>query len=198
VAEHPKIFSFSNLTPTTLISGHKSRDGKNHSLLLKLKTWRKEIIVLKDFTTVLELRRESRQEILSQIREISDGYLSKSFGNDQDVTWSGRLAIIAGVTPVIDRHHSISQILGERFITYRMESDDTRRKATKAIYVVGKEKSMRLELEQMTKDFLQQLKKSEVRGYSHFYANSGEIIKPQLFCCGGQDSCVEGPIHSDD
>jgi hypothetical protein len=159
VAEHPKVFSLSNLTPTTLISGHKSRDGKNHSLLLKLRDWGKEIIILKDFTTVLELRRESRQEILSQIREISDGYLSKSFGNDQDITWSGRLAIIAGVTPVIDRHHSLSQILGERFITYRMGSDDTRRMAAMAQKVAGKEKTMRRELGQMTKDFLQQFKK---------------------------------------
>jgi hypothetical protein len=159
VAEHPKVFSLSNLTSTTFISGHKSKDGKNHSLLLKLKDWGKEIIILKDFTTVLELRRESRQEILSQIREISDGYLSKSFGNDQDITWSGRLAIIAGVTPVIDRHHSLSQILGERFIIYRMGSDDTRRMAVMAQKVAGKEKAMRRELGEMVKDFLQQFKK---------------------------------------
>jgi hypothetical protein len=158
VSEHPKVFSLSNLTPTTFVSGHKSRDGKNRSLLLKLKDSGKEIIILKDFTTVLELRRESRQEILSQIREISDGYYCKAFGTGEEINWSGRLAIIAGVTPVIDRHHSISQILGERFITYRMRSDDTRRMADMAQKVAGKERQMRRELGEMTKQFLEQFK----------------------------------------
>jgi len=110
---HPKIYPLSSLTPQTLVSGFKDeKPNPQKSLLIKLKQMGVTMVVLKDFTTVLELRSEARQEIISQIREIADGYYRKTFGTGEEVSWSGKLAFLAGVTPVSDRHHSIHQVLG--------------------------------------------------------------------------------------
>jgi hypothetical protein len=158
--DHPKIYYTSNLTPQTLVSGSKSKDGKfKSSLLLNLKQSGKTILVLKDFTTVLEMRSESRQEILSQLREIADGYYRKTFGTGDEITWSGKLAIIAGVTPAIERYHSIHQVLGERFLYFRISPGDPRAMAEMARKWAGKEEKMRHELRETVKQFLAQFEK---------------------------------------
>ncbi len=157
---YKKIYTISSMTPQTFISGIKAKGG---SLLLNLKEAGQTILILKDFTTILEMRSESRAEILSQIREITDGYISKAFGTGKKVEWSGKLAIIAGVTPVIDRHHLVNQTLGERFLYYRIPDDGASHSiAEKARSMAGKEQAMRKELEQMTTQFLDQFKDPKI------------------------------------
>jgi hypothetical protein len=101
----------------TFVSGFK---GKNSSLLERLDAKGLSFLLLKDFTTVLSLHRDARSEILGALREIYDGEYSKDFGNGQSVSWSGRLGFLAGVTPVIDRHHQVLAVLGQRFLMLRL------------------------------------------------------------------------------
>lgn len=152
----PKVYPLSSLTPQTFISGLKEKGSKN-SLLSTLKERGKVVLAIKDFTTVLEMRNESRQEILSQLREIADGDYRKAFGTGKEVIWTGKLGIIAGVTPVIDQHHSVRQILGERFLYYRISQNDPKAAAERALKFAGKEKEMREELKEVTKVFLEKI-----------------------------------------
>src|SRR5438046_1578624 len=78
---------------------------------------------VKDFTTVLTLHRDKRGEILAQLREIYDGHYRKEFGNGKVVDWTGKIGLIAGVTPIIDTYHAVNQVLGERFVCFRIKSE---------------------------------------------------------------------------
>jgi len=111
----------STLTPQTLISGWNTKSGKNCSLLPKLGG---KVVVIKEFTTVLQMRAEWRQEVFSQLREIYDGCYTKAFGTGDIVDWEGKIGIIAAVTPEIERHTAVNRVLGERFLYYRIEVGD--------------------------------------------------------------------------
>src|SRR5262249_50836636 len=63
----PGVYPLSELTARTFASGLGEARGLDPSLLARLSD---QILVLKDFTTVLEMRREDRQAILAQLREI--------------------------------------------------------------------------------------------------------------------------------
>ncbi|HEY4694459.1 MAG TPA: bifunctional DNA primase/polymerase [Candidatus Nanoarchaeia archaeon] len=150
LAKVPDIYSISDLTPQSFLSGEKS--NKNASLLLRLP--REVILTLKDFTTVLTMHRDKRHAILSQLREIYDGQFKKEFGTGETKEWEGKLGFIAGVTPVIDTHYSIYQTLGERFIQYRPRQSDPIEIALKAMGNSGKETPMREEIQNAFADFI--------------------------------------------
>jgi hypothetical protein len=66
----------------------------------------------------------------------------------RELAWSGKLAVLAGVTGTIDSYHAVIGSMGERFIFYRLdheESDETEQ-AGKALDLVGQELTMRQEL----------------------------------------------------
>jgi len=149
------IYPISDLTPQTFLSGEKGQ--KNASLLLRLPA-EDTILTYKDFTTVLTMHRGKRHAILSQLREIYDGYYRKEFGTGETKTWEGKMGFIAGVTSVIDNHQSIFQVLGERFIQYRPEQPDTIALAKKAMANSGGEKAMREEIQNAFADFMAGIK----------------------------------------
>lgn len=145
----PQIYPLSNLTPQTFISG---KMGKTMcSLLPQLHN---KILTLKDFTTVLTMHRENRTELLAQLREIYDGYYKKVFGTGLAVEWQGKMGFIAGVTPIIDTHYSIYQVLGERFIQCRLTESDAVIMAKRAMQNVGQEKQMREEISTALSQFI--------------------------------------------
>jgi len=113
----PGVSPLSELTARTFASGLDTH-GEDPSLLNRLKD---EVLVLKDFTTILEVHREERQAILAQLRELFDGRFDKVWGTGKELHWQGHLGFIAGVTPVIDSYHSVLSVLGERFLMLRME-----------------------------------------------------------------------------
>jgi hypothetical protein len=138
----PDIYRLSSLTAQTLVSGY--RDHRAPDLLPKLTG---KVVVLKDFTTVLTMHRESRQEILAQLREIYDGEYTKGFGTGKVFSWRGKIGFIAGVTGVIDTYYAVYQVLGERFIQYRLPLVGRREQARFALRNAGKETVMRKALQ---------------------------------------------------
>lgn len=138
----PKVQFLSDLTAQTFASGMKAKEDP--SLLPKLKD---DILIMKDFTTVLNMRREDRGIIYSQLREIYDGHYTKHFGTGKKVEWSGKVGILAGVTPVIDSYSSFSQSMGERFLQYRVKQPTDTEVAVIAMKNTGKEKQMREEIQ---------------------------------------------------
>lgn len=147
------VFPMSSLTPATFVSGQKiSGQGKDPSLLLRLPD--NCIITLKDFTTVLSMHRDARQEVLAQLRELADGSYVKEFGNGKTVKWQGRMSFIAGVTPAIDNHWSVNQTLGERFVQIRPQQPDPLLVSDRVEENAGREEEMRTEIETAVTDFL--------------------------------------------
>jgi predicted transcriptional regulator len=121
------IYPLSDLTPQTFLSG--------------------VIITMKDFTTVLEMSPDKRAVILSQLREIYDGDISKGFGTGETKRWTGKMGFIAGVTTIIDRRQTIYQMLGERFIQYKPIQPNRLAVAKQAMANSGLEKQMREEIQ---------------------------------------------------
>jgi hypothetical protein len=119
--EHGTARFISSLTPHTLVSGFSDDRGVNGSLLPRLTD---KTLVVKDLTSLLTMRRESRAEVFSQLREIYDGHYSKSFGTGETISWTGKIGILAAVTPIIDRYLAHHQVLGERFLQYRLDCGD--------------------------------------------------------------------------
>lgn len=136
----PEIFILSNLTPQTFISGMA---GVGKSLLFKLND---KIVAFKDFTTILAMRSESQSEILSQLREIYDGYFRKEFGTGTGQVWEGKLGFVAGVTSVVDKYNAVHKSLGERFLQYRIQQPDRKEVAGRIRQNIYKQKEMRKEL----------------------------------------------------
>lgn len=97
------------------------------------------VLMAKDFTTVLSMRREKRAAILGQLREIHDGQFKRDFGTGVTKIWRGRITIIAAVTPVLDRYYAIFSVLGERFMQLRWHRPSSEEAGVWAIRQQGTE-----------------------------------------------------------
>ena len=147
------MYPLSELTARTFASGLDTH-GEDPSLLARLHD---EVLLLKDFTTVLSMHRDERQAILAQLREIYDGRYDKTWGTGKELHWEGRLGFLAGVTPVIDSHHSVMSVLGERFVLLRIDQADRQEVADKALDNIERESGLRQTLAAQVKHFMARL-----------------------------------------
>jgi hypothetical protein len=144
-ANLPQMHMLSDITENTFLSGFHGH--QQPGLLEKLgpvqqagntyTTQGDGIFSMKDFTTVLSMRREKRAAILAQLREIHDGQYTKHFGTGVTKVWRGRVAVIAAVTPALDRHYAIFNSLGERFLQVRSHRPDSEEAGEWAIWQQG-------------------------------------------------------------
>jgi len=113
------IFELDDMTAKTFASGMRGQ-GEN-SLLNAIPN--NGTVLIKDYTTMLSKDKESRVEILGQMRKIFDGDYRKKFGNGEEVNWSGKLGMLAGVTPEIYSQDVTmgNAAMGERYLYYQME-----------------------------------------------------------------------------
>jgi|GEM_PF-1874083 DNA-binding transcriptional ArsR family regulator len=146
------VIPLSDLTPQTFISGKDREAG----LLLKIPSGIPTILLIKDFTTILELPKEKRCAIFSQLREIYDGKYSKAFGTGEKIDWEGKIGIIGGVTQIWETHYSASQILGERFLLWRLNYTESEIKEIilKSLNNQENIKNVRIELQEEIREFL--------------------------------------------
>ena len=92
----------------------------DHSLLPKLDG---KVLVIKDFTALLNMPREARQQILGDLRDAYDGNAAKAFGTHVETRrYTSKFGIMAAVTGAIDKHAAVMQQLGERFLKLRLSS----------------------------------------------------------------------------
>jgi hypothetical protein len=140
----PQVFPLSALTDRTLASGWG--DPAQTSLLPKLREG--QTLTLKDFGSVLTMRPDAKSEVLGQLREVYDGSYRKAFGTGRELQWKGRLGLLTASTPAIERHHSVIGELGERFLTYRLDTPEDDREAIGdvALEDSGQECQMREEI----------------------------------------------------
>jgi hypothetical protein len=63
------------------------------------------LLVIKDFTSILSMNRDSRAGVLAALREVYDGFWERNVGTDggTTLTWTGRIVFIGAVTSAYDR-----------------------------------------------------------------------------------------------
>lgn len=84
---------------------------------------------MKDFTTILAMRPEKRDQILAQMREIFDGKITKESGNGNSQSWIGKICLIAAVTDAIyDNENGESAGMGRRSIMYELPNLSLRKR----------------------------------------------------------------------
>ncbi len=114
--EAPLIMTTTSLTSASLISGANFFGGGDPSLIPKLNG---KALIIKDFTTILKMHYQQRDEIFGILRDAYDGRVEKWFGTGTHRIYESCFGIIAGVTPAIEEYSAMFAVLGERFIKYR-------------------------------------------------------------------------------
>jgi hypothetical protein len=119
----PRVHFVDEVTPKTFLSGKIDERGKKRtkpaSLLHRIGS--DGILIASDFSTYTA-DPKALKVVLAQLRRIYDGNYSREFGTEENLEerdWSGRLTILAGAVPEVDRHYQLFQSLGERFIRTR-------------------------------------------------------------------------------
>ena len=146
LTEVPFIYAISSLTPNSLISGARGKDGSDPSLIPKLKN---KTLVIKDFTTVMSLDPLAVRSIFGTLRDAYDGTIKRATGTISR-GYDSKFGILSGVTPVIYNYVEENTAYGERFLMYRVNDEmelDTEISIIRAAMAnSGKESSMRDEL----------------------------------------------------
>ncbi|RBY92950.1 bifunctional DNA primase/polymerase [Blastococcus sp. TF02A-30] len=124
------------------------------------------LLVIKDFTTILSMSRDPRAAVLAALREVYDGRWERNVGTDggRTLTWTGRLAVIGGVTTAYDSAHAVIAAMGDRFALVRVDSGTGRlTSGRKALANVGSEVQMRAELAEAAGGVLAQVRPGAAR-----------------------------------
>lgn len=156
LSEAPLIITTTSLTPHALVSGANFLGGGDPSLIPKLNG---KVLVIKDFTTILNMNSFQRDEIFGILRDAYDGQTEKWFGNGVHRKYFSRFGILAGVTNVIEAYSHSSSVLGERFLKYKIRLsgriDIGRDEITRALQNIARESKMRLALQETSKKALE-------------------------------------------
>jgi hypothetical protein len=148
------------LTEAALLSGtpKKERDAAAKGGLLRA-IGNRGLIVCKDFGSVLSMNRDGRAAVLAALREVYDGSWTRHVGTDggRVLHWTGKVGLVGGVTPTIDRHHAVMGAMGERFTLYRLPDVDPDVQAREALRHASREREMRADLAAAARSVLAQL-----------------------------------------
>jgi hypothetical protein len=114
------------------------------------------LVVIKDFTSILSMHRDTRAAVLAALREIYDGHWTRNVGTDGGMTfsWHGRIVVIGAVTTAWDAHHQVVATMGDRFLLVRYRGDERRAAGRQAIKNVSHETTMRDELREAVRTVL--------------------------------------------
>lgn len=168
LSESPRIITTTSLTPQTLISGANFAGGGDPSLLPKLN---QKVLIIKDFTAILNMHPASREEIFGILRDAYDGRCEKSFGTGVTRSYDVKFGIMAGVTPTIEMFVADQTAFGERFLRWKI---DIKTLSEKREYLKAAQKNINREVE-MRRDLLEIAKTA----LSYDYTNHKEGL-PEL------------------
>ncbi len=109
------------ITPATFSSGFRTSKNSNQrfGLLEKMQDGKPHMVIVKDFSAVLQKRPEQRGEILATLRNLYDGKYSQTFGNDITVEWKGKMGMIVCSTGQYDKELKSLATFGDRFLVFR-------------------------------------------------------------------------------
>ena len=143
----------SNMTENTFLSGARSTDGKETSLLRSM--GKKGVITMKDYTSILSMRSEKREVIAGQMREIFDGHIVKKTGNGVNPEWKGKMNFIGGVTDAIYSSEGESAGMGRRAIMYCMPQQDRMKTLNRSRQNTNDAQEKRDKIKQLAHDYME-------------------------------------------
>ena len=158
----------SMLTTNTFLSGMPSTDGHPTSLLNQI--GQRGVLLMKDFTTILSMRKETSAEIMAQLREIYDGHLNKMTGTGKNLHWEGKLNLVAGVTEKLFVMDGEFAEMGTRAINFIIEEQDRVKTTKRSAQNVKTIDEKRLHLQNIFTEYIQEM--------SDTIASGDEIIIP--------------------
>ena len=147
------VVTTTSLNPQTLVSGMAYSGGGDPSLIPKLNG---KVLIIKDFTTILNMNPLKRDDIFGILRDAYDGKTEKIFGNGIVRSYKSKFGLIAGVTPAIEIYTEEHSALGERFLRFQLSTDPKELDALlkKAISNINLEDKMRKDLSNIGKEVL--------------------------------------------
>lgn len=149
----PIAFHLDRLTAASTVSGFRG-GGRDPSILPLIDG---KVMVIKDFSAIINLPREARESIFATWRSAYDGDYSEAFGNIGKVSYQSLFSLLVGTTSVVDILRKLHQVLGERFVSFRIASTQRMASAKRAVGNVSKLKMMRKDLGKGTRKFLRQV-----------------------------------------
>jgi DNA-binding transcriptional ArsR family regulator len=116
-SENQFSYPLSSVTENTFVSGF----DKNLDTTPLL---RGRPIIVKDLTTLLSKREDTRSAIFADFREITDGYIRKEFGSGVKKEYHNiHSSVIFGCTPAIEHYYSLYSNLGARMVFIKPWND---------------------------------------------------------------------------
>lgn len=140
--DRPSSYFLSKLTEKSLVSGYRDpkKPEQDPSLLPEING---KVLIIKDLSPLLSMRRESRNQILGDLRDVYDGFSDHAKGNLGRVGYEARFTFLSATTLAIERYDSVEQELGERCIKFRGRSNETTSKVMRAIQNTADDDQMR-------------------------------------------------------
>jgi hypothetical protein len=156
--DEPDAYFVSKLSEKSLKSGYRDpkSPSKDPSLLPQLDG---KILVIKDLSPILSMRRESRNNVIGDLRDAYDGFSDDAFGNVGKVAYKSKFSLLAAATLAVEKHDGVDQELGERFVKFRGRGKKNRQKVRRAIANVGADENHRHKLRDAVVAFLRALPK---------------------------------------
>ena len=157
-SENQFCYPLSSVTENTFVSGF----DKNLDTTPLL---RGRPIIIKDLTTLLAKREDTRSAIFADFREITDGYIRKEFGSGVKKEYHNiHSSVIFGCTPVIEHYYSLYSNLGARMVFVK-PWNDSKKAREQSRKNQGKIKQIRKELNEAMLSFFDfQLKRLDAKG----------------------------------
>jgi MoxR-like ATPase len=145
-------YFINRISPNTLVSGFTRVEGADViTRIVKPTTF-----CITDFGSFLSFHPQDMQKVMQQLRDVYDGKVHVEYGNGKIVDWTGKVGIIGGITPEIERHSAFIGRLGDRFLYYRMGIRESKRTeiAFNALMFAEKEDDKRKKIQQLTSKFI--------------------------------------------
>jgi len=157
-SENQFCYPLSSVTENTFVSGF----DKNLDTTPLL---RGRPIIVKDLTTLLSKREDTRSAIFADFREITDGYIRKEFGSGVKKEYHNiHSSLIFGSTPAIEHYYSLYSNLGARMV-FLKPRNDPKKAREQSRKNQGKIKQIRKELSEAMLSYIDfQLRRLDVEG----------------------------------
>jgi hypothetical protein len=149
-------YFLSGLTEKSLVSGYRDQRNPSNdpSLLPQLDG---KVLIIKDLSPLLSMRRETRNTILGDLRDAYDGFTDHGRSNLGRVSYRARFSVLAASTLAVERFSAVEQELGERFVKFRARGEENSAKVRQAIRNLGNDDELRVQLEKEVSGFLDSL-----------------------------------------
>ena len=123
------VYFLDSMTLNPFASGYKATgNNKTYDLLPELDG---KCFVCKDYTTIFSLNEETTKKLLGELVSIYDGEFSKFSPTRGYISYKTSFSHLGCITPAaLNQHHRYLNIIGPRFIFYRIPALSAERRQT--------------------------------------------------------------------